>query len=266
VAKLNPTGSSLMYSTLFGGGVNDTGFRIAVAAGIAHVTGDTQSTDFPTTAGAFDRTHNGGQDAFAAKVHAGGRSLLYSTYLGGTAYEYGRGIDLGADGSAYLTGGTSSPEFPTTPGAYDRSYNRFEDGYVAKLNATGSALSYSTFVGGGAKDRSNSVAVDTAGNAYITGETASADFPTSSGAFDPSFNGGQDAFVVKLNAAGSALAASTFLGGSSADFGRGIATGPGGSIIVTGRAGSPNFPTTGSAFDPSPNGGLDAFLTKFSQL
>ncbi len=264
VAKVNPTGSALMYSTLLGGGKHDTGFRIAVAAGVAHVTGDTQSTAFPTTAGAFDRTHNGGQDAFAAKVHAGGRSLLYATYLGGTAFEYARGIDLGADGSAYLTGGTSSPEFPTTPGAFDRSYNRFEDGYVAKLNSAGTALSYSTFVGGGAKDRSNSVAVDNAGNAYITGETASADFPTTPGAFDASFNGEQDAFLVKLNAGSSGpLAASTFLGGNAVDFGRGIAPGPGGSVIVTGRAGSSNFPTTGGAFDTSQNGGLDAFVTKF---
>src|SRR5205823_2744995 len=134
--------------------------------------------------------------------------------------DFGRGIALDAAGDAYLTGYTASADFPTSGGAFDTTYNGGNDAFVTKLNPAGSALIYSTFLGGSSTEDSFGIALDTAGDAYVTGTTASADFPTSGGAFDTTYNGGDvDAFVAKLNPDGSTLIYSTFLGGSSTDYG-----------------------------------------------
>jgi len=204
----------LDYSTFLGGAGIDEGRGIAVREGRAYVTGRTGSADFPTTQGAFDTSFNGGfTDAFVTKLNAAGSALVYSTYLGGSSSDAGSGIAVDTTGKAYVAGQTSSVDFPTTPGAFDTSYNGDNrDVLVTKLNASGSALVYSTYLGGASSDVGNGIAVDTRGRAYVAGQTGSADFPTTPGAFDTSFNGGGDAFVTKLSAAGSALTYSTFLG------------------------------------------------------
>jgi hypothetical protein len=264
VAKLNAAGSALDYATFLGGSSGDVGIGIAVdGSGAAYVTGYTYSSYFPTTPGAFDTTHSGYEDAFVVKLNAGGSALDYATFLGGNNYDGGSSIAADGSGAAYVTGQTSSSDFPTTPGAFDTTYNGSSDAFVAKLNAAGSALDYATFLGGSSGDAGSSIAVDGRGAAYMMGLTASDDFPTTPGAFDTTYNGSEyDAFVAKLNAAGSALDYATFLGGSSRDEGEGIAVDGSGAAYVTGSTFSDDFPTTPGAFDTSGNGHCDAFVVK----
>jgi hypothetical protein len=277
VTKINSNGSSLAYSTYLGGGkilnaTEDWGEAIAVdTAGSAYVTGYTYAPDFPVTSGAFD-TARAGLDAFVTKFTPDGASLLYSTFIGGAGRELGQGIAVDGDGNAYVTGITESFDnpftsayegFPVTAGAFQTrgSY----DAFVSKLNATGSALVYSTYLGGSAGvDRGWAIALDDAGNACITGDTTSTNFPAT-GAVQPVYGGGlSDAFVTKLNASGASLVFSTFLGGNLSDEGRGIAC-SGGDVFVTGDTSSANFPTA-NALQVNNGGGLenhdDAFVVR----
>ena len=257
----------LVYSTYLGGSASDQGLGIAVdAAGSAYVTGLTLSTDFPTTPGAFDTTRNGDFDAFVTKLDATGSALLFSTYLGGSAQDVGGGIVVDTAGNAYVTGWTFSTAFPTTPGAFDTSPNGDFDAFVTKLDATGSALLYSTYLGGSGQDLGSSIGVDTAGNTYLTGSTRSTNFPTTPGSFDTTLTGGADAYVTKLNAIGSApLVYSTYLGGNDVDEGIGIALDAAGNAYLTGLTFSTDFATPG-AFDTTVNGGGDAYVTKLNAI
>ena len=267
VIKLNPAGSELVYSTFLGGSFNDVedfGLDIAVdPRGNAYVTGLTNSADFSTTPGAFATFLNGDYDVFVTKLNPAGSKLRYSTFLGGNAFEQGFGIALDSQGNAYVSGFTCSTDFPTTAGAFDTSLNGNCDPFVTKLNPAGSNLRYSTFLGGNAFDEGGRIAVDSQGNAYVSGFTCSTDFPTTAGAFDTSFNGICDAFVTKLNSTGSKLRYSTFLGGSAFEAGWGIAVDFRGNAYVTGVTDPTDFPTTAGAFDTSHNGGFqDAFVSK----
>jgi uncharacterized repeat protein (TIGR01451 family) len=170
------------------------------ASGSAYVTGFAGFTDFPTTVGAFDTTHNGGgNDPFVTKLDAAGSNLAYSTFLGGGGNDVGLGIAVNASGSAYVTGFTNSTDFPTTSGAFDTVHNGADDVFVTKLNPTGSAPLVSTYLGGVGFDQGLGIAVDASGSAYVTGFTNSTDFPTTSGAFDTASNGEYDAFVTKID-------------------------------------------------------------------
>ena len=261
VTKLDATGA-VVYSTYLGGSSDDQGYGIAVdSSGNAYVTGDTYSSDFPTTASAYQPALNGISDAFVTELNAAGNGLLYSTYLGGSKGDFGQGIAVDSSGNAYVTGYTYSSDFPTTAGAYDTSCgtdeecNSTADAFVTKIDTTktGSAsLTYSTYLGGSSYDFGWGIAVDSAGNAYVTGEADSSDFPTTASAYQPAFGGGSsDAFVAKLSATGGALLYSTYLGGSSNDYGYGIAVDSAGNAYVTGEADSSDFPTTASAYQPA---------------
>jgi hypothetical protein len=252
----------LVYSTFLGGVGNDGGRDIAVdASGNAYVTGFIDSFDFPTTVGAFDTTLDGHQDAFVTKLNPAGSALVYSTFLGGGGNEFGLAIAVDTSGSAYVTGNSSSSNFPTTIGAFDTTHNGSFDVFVTKLNQSGSALVYSTFVGGLSLDEATDIVLDASGSATVTGQTFSSDFPTTVGAFDTTFNGEIDVFVTKLNPSGSApLVYSTFLGGNSSDAGLGIALDSSGNAYVTGFTFSTNFPTTVGAFDVTHNGSFDGFV------
>jgi hypothetical protein len=266
VTKLNAAGSAVVYSTYVGGLGRDEGLAIAVdGAGSAFVTGITLSSNFPTTNGAFDKILNS-FDAYVTKLKPDGSELVYSTYLGGTGTEQGFGIAVDAAGNAHVTGVTTSTSFPTTVGAFSTTFNGNIDAFVTKLNATGSALVYSTFLGGSGDDRGFGLALDGAGSAYVNGRTGSTNFPTTEAAFDRTFNGAvgsSDAFVTKLNTAGSALLYSTYLGGMLNDQGVGIAVDALGGAYATGFTASENFPTTPAAFDTTFNKGTnDAFVTR----
>ncbi|MFE0565520.1 SBBP repeat-containing protein, partial [Priestia megaterium] len=244
---------------------SDSGVSIAVDVGChAYVTGFTNSSDFPVTPGAFDTTFNGDNDAFVTKLNPKGSNLIYSTYLGGTAFDEGRGIAIDSKGNAYITGQTSSLDFPVTPCAFDTTYNGGEiDAFVTKLNPKGSNLIYSTYLGGSGNDQGVSIAVDANGcHAYITGVTNSTNFPTTPCAFDTTLNGSNDAFVTKLNSKGSNLIYSTYLGGTGSDLGIGIAIDAKGNAYITGQTSSLDFPVTPGAFDTTFNGVADAFVTK----
>ena len=272
VTKLNFDGSMLLYSTYLGGNGQDSGLGIAVDSNFnAYVTGstvpffDANTPNFPTTPGAFQTAFGGGGgDAFVTKLKPDGSGLVYSTYLGGSGSDTGFGIALGTGGNAYVTGSTDSIDFPTTGGAFQTAFGGgLGDAFVTKLNPFGAGLDYSTYLGGTRSDEGFAIAVDTGGNAYVTGDTDSTDFPTTTGAFQTvigspaEFVG--DAFVTKLNATGSALSYSTYLGGDGSDQGNGIAVDTSGNAYVTGFTGSTNFPATAGPFGPG--GGGDAFVT-----
>ncbi len=267
VTKINPTGSAIVYSTFLGGSFLDEASSIAVFNGTAYVTGFTTSTNFPTTAGAFDPIYNGfedpedRQDVFAARVSADGASLIYGTYLGGTSYEYAYGIAVDGTGATYLTGVTASAGFPTTAGAFDTVYSGGSDIFVARLNPAGTMLGYSTLVSGESFGGEGlAIAADSAGRAYVGGDTISPTFPTTPGVFDAEYNGGLDAFVLRLNAAGSALDYSTFLDGNGDDTAYGVRMGSNGDIYFTGKTPASDFPG-----EPQPHSrGDDAFVTRIA--
>lgn len=276
VAKLNPAASgtaSLVYSAFLGGSVEDAGFAVALdAAGNPHIAGGTSSADFPVLGNAYQGVNTGGStDAFFIKLNATATAVLYATYIGGSASkERANGIALDPAGNAYIVGQTEASDFPTK-NAVQPLHGGLTDAFVAKFNpaASGNAsLIYATYLGGTGHDTGRALAVDPSGRVYLTGQTASSTtFPITNG-MQPYGGGPYDAFVTKLNAAGSARVYSTFLGGtgeegtgSAAQGGHGIAAGPCGDAWVTGRTGSPGFSTPGVA-QTVYGGGFDAFVAK----
>jgi hypothetical protein len=287
VTKLNPTGSALIYSTYFGGsgdwtedsdlfyGENPAGIAID-AAGSAYIVGSTGSADLPVTSNAFQKVNNTGGGAFnlfITKFNVTGSALVYSTYLGGSGVNPGRringdtagGIAIDSSGNAYVTGAAYSRDFPVTANAYQKINNTPNDpefgtgnpnAIIAKLNPAGTALVYSTYLGGSTGDGANAIALDSTGNAYVTGSAGSPDFPVTANAFQVNKGGG---FVTELNSAGSALENSTFFGGVV----NSIALDAFGSAYLTGVAGG-NFPVTADAFrkaDHAPHA-TNAFVSK----
>ena len=289
IAKLNPTGSALVYSTFLGGSDCCT-YAIALAvdgSGNAYVTGPTNSTTFPVTQGAFQTTKAENQQVgFVTKLNPTGSGLDYSTYLGGSGGDGATGLALDGSSNAYITGTTGSTDFPVTQGAYQTTNkaaaNDTTNAFITKLNPAGSALVYSTFLGGsgiftatyeGYGDYASGLAVDGSGNAYITGQTYSTDFPVTVGAFQTTnhaaVNSGDNAFVTKLNPTGSALIYSTYLGGSGVfykggDGGSALAVDGSGNAYVTGGTESTDFPSTPGAFQTTNYGGAGLFVSKLN--
>jgi Beta-propeller repeat len=196
------------------------------------------------------------------KVNVAGNALVYSSYLGGSDGDGGEAIAVDSAGSAYLTGATSSTNFPTQ-GPFQAAMAGPTDAFVTKLNAAGNALVYSSYLGGSDNDNGGGIAIDSAGSAYLTGRTASLNFPTQ-GPFQAANAGPTDAFVTKLNAAGNALIYSSYLGGSDPDGGEAIAVDSAGSAYLTGSTSSTNFPTQSPFQAAYGGGGEDAFLTKIA--
>ncbi|HVF55990.1 MAG TPA: SBBP repeat-containing protein [Pyrinomonadaceae bacterium] len=256
----------LVYSTYLGGSGGDQGLHIAVdSAGSAYIVGFTGSTNFPTANAV--QAANGGVgggfgDAFVSKLNPAGNALVYSTYLGGSGSEQGRGIAVDSAGSAYVTGVTNSTNFPTA-NAFDATLgSNGDDAFVTKLNPAGNALVYSTFLGGSdSAEFGQAITVDSAGAAYVTGSTFSNDFPTLN-PIQATYSGGStDAFLSKLNAAGSALVYSTYLGGNDNDSGEGIKVDSAGNAYVGGDTFSTNFPTL-SPIQAANGGNGDTFVLK----
>jgi hypothetical protein len=264
VLKLDPTGSTLVYSSYLGGSAEDAGRAIAVdSGGNAYVAGYTSSLDFPVQ-NALQSQRGGARDAFIAKVSADGSTLLYSTYLGGRSTDVANAIAVDASGAVYVTGLTYGP-FPTQ-NPLQKSLAGGKDAFVSKISPDGSTLVYSTYLGGESDDFGLAIAVDTNGSAYVTGATGSASFPTQ-GALQPKFGAanllGADAFVSKLSPDGSKLLYSTFLGGRGTDVGTAIAVAPDGSAYVAGETDSVDFPAT-AAIQPAIAGLNDGFIVKLN--
>jgi Beta-propeller repeat len=288
-ARLLVIDPELKYSTFLGGTGEETGNGIAVdKKGYAYLTGFTTSTDFPTTPDAFqpDDPHpfvdenDLGEDAFVAKLNYRGTALKYVTYIGGSGIDEGFGIAVDKEGNAYITGPTESDDFPTTPGAFDETFDGAPlndpnnpdlcecDAFVTKLDEDGSELDYSTYLGGTGDDRTEGfgIAVDKEGNAYVTGETTSPDFPVTPGAIQTvhtDAGAAYDAFVTKLDEDGSELDYSTYLGGTGDDFGDGLALDSNGRAFVAGSTFSVDFPLK-RAFDTELGGDEDAFVAKLN--
>jgi acetyltransferase-like isoleucine patch superfamily enzyme len=204
-------------------------------------------------------------DGFVTKLNPSGTALVYSTYLGGSGCEGVLGIAVDALSNAYVAGATSSTNFPTTSGAFQTALGGGDDGFVTKLNPAGTALVYSTYLGGGGNEAGYAIAVDALSNAYVEGSTNSTNFPTTSGAFQLASGGAADGFVTKLNPAGTALVYSTYLGGSGNDQAQGgIALDGLGNAYVAGHTQATNFPTTSGAFQTALGGDYDAFVTKLN--
>jgi hypothetical protein len=289
VAKVRPSGAGLEYVTYIGGNGDDTGTGIAVdGAGCAYVAGYTNNgAQFPVAGGPSTSYHGGANDVFVLKLNPSGTALLYSGFIGGVGDDREPEIALSSSGSAYVTGFTYSDEstFPTgsgfgaLPGA-DRTYNGNGDGFVAKVRPDGSGLVYASYIGGSGEEIGYDIGLDAAGNVYIGGDTTSHEdtFPNGSGVGsipspNPTFGGGaRDAYVVKINAAGTAFSYVAFIGGSAEErYVPGLAVSPQGSAWITGRARSAEdtFPTGqgfGSipGFDRTYNGGEDAFVVKIN--
>jgi hypothetical protein len=289
VTKLNSAGTGLVYSTFLSGtkysgstcvpaGAGDVAAAISIdAGGNAYVDGCTSALDFPHTSGAYQISlieKTGFNDAFVTKLSPDGASLIYSTYLGaGGDAAHAIAVDIGGD--AYVAGTTTSSEFPTTPGSF-QTVNHGLNAFVTKLNPSGTALVYSTLLGGSAGVSIGGIAVDSGGNAYVTGSVGGNDFPITAGAFQTVNKErtatGVTAFVTKLNANGTALLYSTYLGGSGGDgindFAYGIAVDSFGFAYLTGAAGSADFPSTVGAYQrnnmTSSTSGVNVFVTKFN--
>lgn len=270
VAKLNPAGTQILYAAWVGGESWDEALGIGVdAAGNAYVAGYTQSPDFPTTPGAFDTTRGNGAcedsdswdcpDGFVFKLNAAGAALSYATYLGGEGADQAHALAVDAAGNAYVTGFTDGNGFPLVS-PFDGTRGGFTEAFAAKLNPAGGALLYSTYLGGGGNDEGRGIAVDPAGNAYVTGMTGSTDFPTKNPYQPAAKGGGADAFVTQLAPSGSAAVFSTYLGGSGIDTGYAVAVLPGAGVYVGGDTGSTDFPTKGPL--QTCHGYLDGFVAR----
>ena len=266
LAKLSPTGA-LVYSSYLGGDGSDSGNGIAVdTAGNMTVVGSTTSTNFPL-AGPLQSTLNGQTNLFISRLNPAGNSFLYSTYLGGSGNDYATAVALDQTGAVYVTGGTTSTDFPIFA-AIQPVIGGNQNAFVMKLGSAGNQIVYSTYLGGRGgtvafPETGSGIAVDSAGDAYVTGTTVSQSFPLFNPLFSTSAGVGIHAFVTELNPAGSALLYSTFLGGSSFDEGTAIAVDSYGNAVAVGYTSAPDFPVT-NATQASLAGGYDAYVTRFN--
>ncbi len=264
VARLNATGTSLVYATYLGGSGGDKPFSIAEDATGAVTVAGNADTGFPVTPGAFDTSLSGQSDAFVTRLNPAGNALVYSTLLGGGSGDIAQALALEPSGQATLTGVTSSSDFPSTPGAFATASQGPSDGFVARLNSTGSALVFSTFLGGSNGEVPQGLALDGSGTAFVAGVTSSGDFPVTPGALDTTAQGSSDVFVTRLDATGSGLLYSTLIGGSGGDVAEDVAVDASGGATVVGVNSSSDFPTTPGAFQTVAQGTSDVFVTRLN--
>jgi hypothetical protein len=259
---IDPDLSSLLASTYLGGsGNDDRSTSIFLRGGYIYVTGYTNSSNFPITAGVYDNIPNGGYDVFISRFSSLS-TLLSSTFLGGSNDDYATSIRTDQAGNVFVVGYTNSSNFPTFAG-YDNSYNGGYDIFISKLSSSLSSLIASTYLGGTNNDYARSLFIDQSGNIFVSGYTNSSNFPVVSG-YDNTYNGGQDAFVSKLNNSLNSLVASTYLGGSSDDYATSLLIDQSGNVYVAGYTNSSDFPTTPGVYDNSYNGGYDAFISRLN--
>lgn len=270
VSVLDSTLTELSYSTLLGGGDGEAGEAISLdGGGNACITGYTRSTDFPTSVDAYDRSLDvdGVSDAFVSVLNPALSSLSYSTFLGGSSSEYAYDVASDGEGNVYIVGSTYSSGFPTTGGAFDRSYNGgTNDVFVSVLDSTLSNLLHSTFLGASSRDEGYAMMLDDTDQVYVAGVTASSGFPVTIEAYDRSYNGGFDVFVSVLDSTLSIVSYSTFLGGSGNESGADLVVDGAGNVYVSGSTSSTNFPTTAGVYDQTFNGSSDAFVSVMDLL
>lgn len=263
MTKFSVAGNSVVYSTFLGGAGDDRAYDMTVADDAAvFVVGSTTSANFPTTSGSVQPALAGGRDAFLTHFSLAGNALLYSTFLGGTGFDEAFGIVIDAPMNAYLTGRTNSSNFPRmAPTQLSFGGGAF-DAFVSKINPPGSALVYSTYLGGNGDDQGQAIALDGANNAFVTGSTSSTNFPLRA-AIQSTRGGPSDAFVTKLDLSGDSMVYSTYLGGSGVDGGQGIGVDLVGSAYVAGFTESTDFPTL-HPFQAAFGAMRDGFVSKLA--
>ncbi len=265
VAKLDPTGTRLIYMTYLGGSKTSTSHFVRVdSEGNTYVAGRTEASDFPMLNPVQARYAGGSDDVFISKLNRDGSALIYSTYIGGSEYDQARSLALDSNGSVYVTGRTDSTDYPVVNPIIP-AYAGEQDGFVTKLSPDGSSIVYSTYLGGSGNDIGHAITVDANGSAYVTGLSNSLDFLTV-GAYQSAFRGGDgdDAIVVKLNAAGSAFDYSTFIGGTGDDESRSIAVDASGNAIISGYTRSRDFPSANAIQTRFGGGTHDIFVTSLN--
>ncbi len=281
ITKLSATGEQIGYSTFLGGSGDEWGGGIAIGeTGYIYATGRTNSSNFPVTNGGYDTSYNYGTctdssgnsypcyDAFVSEITPDGATLSRSTFLGGRRDDIATDLEINGNGSLYsiyVVGGTESSDFPVTANAFSAIYNGGDkDTFVAKLNWDLSHLDFGTFLGGNGFDDAEMIERDAAGRLYIVGTTDSHNFPTTNDAFDRSFNGATDAYLVKMDSAAQSVLYGTFFGGADESEGWGLEIGDGGDVYITGPTMSNNLPTTSGTFDRTYNGNGDVFVAKLA--
>ena len=266
VAKFSPDGTTRLWATYVGGSLGDSAYDLALdASGNAYVSVFTVSTNFPTSAGAYDTSLSGSNEGAVFKLSANGSSLAYSTYLGASnTNDYLYAIAVDGSGQAVVAGATDGNNWPTTAGAYDTSFGGTFDAVVTKLNATGTGLVWSTYLGGTGSDTATAVAIGPTGNVFVTGQAASG-FPTTAGAYDTTHNGSFDVWAGVLSATGNALNYATFLGTTGTETGEAIAVTDTNIFHVVGKASASGFPTTAGAYDTTYGGSDDTFVAKLDR-
>ncbi|MHC4681456.1 MAG: SBBP repeat-containing protein [Planctomycetota bacterium] len=269
IVKLSADGSKPIFSTFLGGSIWDSIMGVRVdRSGDVYVAGHTRSPDFPVTPGAPQSTLGGKSDCFLAKLSNDGSRLIYSTYLGGVENEFAEHRPLlGRDGTFFLTGVTSSPDFPTTTGAFQRILKGNNDGFVTKLSSEGRSFGFSSLLGGSGGEFLLMPTLDGGGNILVVGHTTSSDFPITSDALQTAYRGGKgvrdgDGLLAVLSPDGSKLVYATFLGGSGDDLIRSVAIGPNREVYLVGSTSSRDFPATSNAVQPQLAGSADAFVVK----
>src|SRR3989338_5202130 len=257
----------LLASTFVGGSDNDSASAIAIdSSGNVYIAGKTTSSNYP--AYEYDISQNKNEDVFVSKFSSDLKTLISSTFIGGSKNDSANAIAIDSSGNVYIAGKTTSSDYPATSGSYDSSFNDSGDStigdvFVSRLNCDLSSLLSSTFVGGGKEDYASSIAIDSSGNILITGGTNSSDYPLVSGSYDTSHNGSYDVFVSKLSSDLTSLLSSTFVGGNDFDVASAIIASSD-SIYITGWTYSSNYPTTSGYYDTSHNGSYDVFISKLS--
>ncbi len=225
----------LLFSSIIGGQLNDISNAVQVDwADNIIIAGSTESPSFPSNFGAYSITHSGNSDCFVSKLNAGGTTLLFSTFIGGSNFDEITAIALDNIGNIYFTGSSSSVDFPVSANAYDAALGGLNDAIVGKLNATGSVLNYSTYLGGNGIDESFDIQLDVNYQILVGGITNSAQFPTTAGAINTTLNGGYDLFITKLNTSFDSLIFSSYWGGSNNDIGAALGLSNGDQIIISG--------------------------------
>ncbi|GAB4149363.1 MAG: hypothetical protein Fur0021_10250 [Candidatus Promineifilaceae bacterium] len=261
VARLNADGSNLDRGVIIGGSSTDEATDLSLDGdGLIYMTGWSNSTNLPTTAGSLSPGPNGSWDAFVFKVNLDTSSVVYGTYLGGGGEDRGAGIAVNSGGNVFVTGMTRSANFPTSATGYDRELGGGEcgfdpcpDAFGVRLNTAGSALVYGTFIGGFGDDQGADIALDSQNRVMITGKTEAGDFPIAGNGYDSSLDGPRDIFLAQLDGAGQTLLYGTYMGGSGIDEGQGVTVDGQGLVYLTGRTDSDDFPTTAGAFDTTHN-------------
>ncbi len=262
VTKLNPAGDALVYSTYIGGSLSDYGSDIAVdASGAAYISGSTSSTDYPLVS-PIQPLHGGVVDVTITKLSPAGDALVYSSFIGGSDEDWALGVDIDSAGAAYLTGYALSLDYPLLNAVQPAFGGGLLDAFITKINPSGTAIVYSTYLGGASGEHGNDISVDASGAAYVTGQTWSADFPLVS-PLQAALSGPNDAYAAKIAPGGTAIVYSTFLGGAGDDAGNAIVADAAGAAYVAGDTGSADFPAAGAA-QPAYRGAVDAFVTKIA--